>query len=58
MRDAGNREVIYRKLNSMGALLIDDNALHQPEDVQQEIRFVSVNPNYLKQFPRICSKEI
>lgn len=56
MRDAGNREVIYRKLNSMGALLIDDNALHQPEDVPQEIRFVSVNPNYLKQFPLYDSK--
>lgn len=56
MRDAGNREIIYRKLNSMGALLIDDNALHQPEDVPQEIRFVSVNPNYLKQFPLYDSK--
>ena len=40
----------------MGALLIDDNALHQPEDVPQEIRFVSVNPNYLKHFPLYDSK--
>lgn len=40
---------MYSYLNSRGAIIYDDSDLNQP--ISDDLKFLKVNPNYLKEFP-------
>lgn len=41
--------LMYEPLNKEGAIVIDDSDIHQP--IKEAIKFVKVNPNYLRLYP-------
>jgi putative ABC transport system permease protein len=42
-------DALYEPFNQRGALVIDDSDIDQP--IQNYLKFIKVNPNYLKRFP-------